>query len=220
MTELEAVKCRHSVRSYFDKPIEDEKVKLLNCMIKEINEKTSLHIQLLVNEPKCFDVNDVDYGIFKNCKNYFTMVGPKGMDEEIGYYGQKLVIYAQQLGLNTCWVKTSFKKSGVTFEHYSGEKLYIVIALGYGETQGHERKTKPMEALSNVSESSPEWFKKGVEAAMLAPTALNQQRFYLSEKDGVVKAKAKFSILTHIDLGIVKYNFEIGAGKENFKWAE
>lgn len=220
MTELEALKNRHSVRSYLNKPIEEEKVALLNEKVREINDSTGLHIQLLINEPKCFAVNDVDYGVFKNCTNYFTMVGPKGMDEEVGYYGQMLVLYAQQLGLNTCWAKSSFKKSGVTFEQNPGEKLYIVIALGYGETQGHERKTKSMEALSNCTESSPQWFKDGMEAAMLAPTAINQQRFYLSEKDGVVTAKAKFSILTHMDLGIVKYNFEIGAGKENFKWAE
>ena len=54
---------------------------------------------------------------------------------------------------------------------------------------------------------------------MLAPTAMNQQKFvfYLSGKN-TVTARAGAGFYTKIDLGIVKYHFEIGAGHENFNW--
>ena len=220
MTELEAIKERHSVRSYLDKEIEPEKQALISAEVQKVNEESGLNIQVFFNDAECFDTNRADYGIFKNCKNYFVMIGEKGKDEEIGYFGQRLVLFAQMLGLNTCWAKMSYKKGSAQGEIKQGEKRYIVIALGYGETQGNDRKTKPAEKLSNISEGSPEWFKKGVEAAMLAPTAVNQQAFYLKQEGNSVKAKTTLGLpaLAKMDLGIVKYNFEIAAGRENFEW--
>ncbi len=99
------------------------------------------------------------------------------------------------------------------------------IALGYGETQGVGHKIKTVNQVSNASDVTPTWFRKGVEAALLAPTAVNQQKFsfeYMGMKDGrhQVHAKKGFSMIgyTLMDLGIAKYHFEIGAGKENFEW--
>ena len=220
MIDYELMLSRHSVRSYLDKPIEEEKTAVLRKMIDEVNAESGLNIRLFTDEPKCFDVSEPGYGIFKNCKNYFAMVGPAGADEAIGYYGEKLVLAAQELGLNTCWAAMSYKKGGVDISPAKGEKLHIVIALGYGETQGHERKSKSITAVSNADDSSPEWFINGVKAALTAPTAINQQRFYLRREGNKVRAKAGFFVYTKMDLGIVKYHFEIGAGRENFEWAD
>ncbi len=147
MTDFELMQSRHSVRSYLDKPIEEEKKNLIAKKVKQINSESGLNIQVFFNESKCFNVNKPGYGIFKDCKNYFAMIGPKGADEKIGYYGEILVLYAQELGLNTCWAAMSYKKGNVTVNTEKGEKLHIVIALGYGETQGHERKTKSISEL-------------------------------------------------------------------------
>ena len=65
----------------------------------------------------------------------------------------------------------------------------------------------------------PEWFKKCVEAALLAPTAVNQQKFFFSLDNGRVSARAGMGFYSKIDLGIAKCHFELGAGKENFNWA-
>ena len=81
--------------------------------------------------------------------------------------------------------------------------------------------------MSNVDDDSPEWFRHGVEAALLAPTAINQQKFsfeLLPAEEGQlprVVAKRHFSLVgyTQMDLGIAKYHFELGAGTENFQWA-
>ena len=64
----------------------------------------------------------------------------------------------------------------------------------------------------------PDWFKSGVEAELLAPTAMNQQKFLFSFDGNRVSAKAGMGFYTKVDLGIVKYHFEVGAGTENFEW--
>ena len=62
---------------------------------------------------------------------------------------------------------------------------------------------------------------RGIEFALYAPTAINQQKFIFELiGENTVCAKAKLGSCSKIDLGIVKYHFELGAGKENFKWAE
>lgn len=130
------------------------------------------------------------------------------------------MLFAQQMGLNTCWVAMNYSKIRTAFTVGSGEKLCIVIALGYGKTQGISHKSKPAEAVMEAEGPVPDWFRQGVSAALLAPTAMNQQKFTFSLKDGKVRAKAGLGFYSKIDLGIAKYHFEVGAGKDSFDWAE
>ena len=228
MTIQEAILARHSVRAYKEKPLTDDVVKVLEKEISEINLKKNLHVQLILNEPKAFQGTLAKYGMFRNVSNYLVMAGKKAedLDERVGYYGEYLVLLAQTLGLNTCWVGLSYSKVPGTYVLNEGEKIACYIAIGYGETQGTNHKIKTIDQVSNVSERTPLWFKKGVEAALLAPTAVNQQKFsfeYVGVKNGhhQVHAKKGFSLIgyTQMDMGIAKYHFEIGAGKENFEWA-
>lgn len=220
MDLTEAIKNRHSVRQYEERAVEKEILNALQTEIEACNKEGNLHIQLVSNEPKAFDSFMAHYGKFSGVTNYIALIGQKGdrLDELCGYYGERLVLKAQQLGLNTCWVAMSYKKVNSAFQINKGEKLTVVIALGYGKTQGVQHKSKPAEAVSNLNSNSPEWFKSGVESALLAPTAMNQQKFTLNLDNGKVTAKAGTGFYTKIDLGIVKYHFEIGADKENFTW--
>lgn len=220
MDLTEAIKNRHSVRQYEERAVEKEILNALQTEIEACNKEGNLHIQLVSNEPKAFDSFMAHYGKFSGVTNYIALIGQKGdrLDELCGYYGERLVLKAQQLGLNTCWVAMSYKKVNGAFQINKGEKLTVVIALGYGKTQGVQHKSKPAEAVSNLNSNSPEWFKSGVESALLAPTAMNQQKFTLNLDNGKVTAKAGTGFYTKIDLGIVKYHFEIGADKENFTW--
>ena len=220
MDVTEAMKARHSVRQYKNKPLEAETVKVLQEEIEKCNEESGLHIQLVTNEPRAFDSFMAHYGKFRGVTNYIAMIGKKGGREEAcGYYGERLVLFAQQLGLNTCWVASTYSKIKTAFEIAQGEKLYIVIALGYGETQGVLHKSKEIQDVAKSEKQMPEWFVRGIEAALLAPTALNQQKFLFTLKGTQVSAKAGKGFYTKIDLGIVKYHFEIGAGRDNFHWA-
>ena len=226
MTLLEAISARHSVRKYIDKDIPADIIAALQEKVAECNKEGNLNIQLVQNETRAF-TGMLSYGQFSGVKNYIVMVGKKSkdLDERVGYYGEQLVLYAQTLGLNTCWVGLSYRK--VPDAYYVGkeEKLVCMIALGYGETQGVGHKIKSIEEVSNASDITPSWFKRGVEAALLAPTAVNQQKFSfeyvgMNNNRHQVKAKKGISMIgyTQIDLGIAKCHFEIGAGKENYIW--
>ena len=228
MNLQEAIEARHSVRAYKELPLVDDKVKVLKEQIDVLNHAGNLHIQLILNEPKAFQGTMAKYGKFRNVSSYIVMAGKKSedLDERVGYYGEHLVLLAQTLGLNTCWVGLSYSKVPGTYVLADGEKIACYIAIGYGETQGVSHKIKTVEQVSNASDITPSWFKKGVEAALLAPTAVNQQKFSfeyagMSNNRHKVHAKKGFSMIgyTHMDLGIAKYHFELGAGKENFVWA-
>ena len=227
MTIQEAIEARHSVRAYKDQPLSEETVKVLEDEIVTLNNEGQLNIQLICNEPKAFQGTMAKYGKFRNANNYLVMAGKKAddLDERIGYYGEHLVLLAQTLGLNTCWVGLSYSKVPGTYELGKDEKIACYIAIGYGETQGVGHKIKTVEQVSNASDITPSWFKKGVEAALLAPTAVNQQKFSfeyvgMSNNHHQVRAKKGFSMIgyTQMDLGIAKYHFEIGAGKDKFEW--
>lgn len=222
MNLQEAIVARHSVRQYMEKPIEAEKIEELKVLIDECNREGGTHLQLVTDEPKAFAGGMAKYGKFSGISNYIAVVGKKGADTLLGYYGEKVVIRTQMLGLNTCWVGLTFSKQPDSYQVLDGEKLFCVISLGYGANQGVQHKLKPIENFAEVNGAMPEWFRQGVEAAILAPTAVNQQKFKFILHDGNrVEAKAKFSLIGYaqLDLGIAKYHFEVGAGKENFEWA-
>ena len=220
MELMEAIRSRHSVRQYTDKPIEAETIAALQDEIDACNRESGLHIQLVTDEPNAFSSFMAHYGKFRGVKNYIALIGPKSdmLDELCGYYGERLVLRAQQLGLNTCWVALTYKKVHRAFQVDSGEKLTVVIALGYGENQGTTHKSKSAGAVSKSAGEAPDWFLSGVEAALLAPTAMNQQKFTLSYAGGKVSAKAGLGFFSKVDLGIVKYHFEIGSGMDHSIW--
>ena len=217
----ELMNARHSVRQYTGTVISQDIRETLNACAESLNRQGSLHIQILYDEPECFGSRMAHYGKFENCSNYIAMAGKKspGLEERCGYYGELLVLKAQELGLNSCWAALTHGKSKAALP--AGEAEVILIALGYGQTQGNARKSKRPSEVSNLSTDSPEWFRKGVEAALLAPTAVNQQKFRFILLDGrkVSASTGRFGPCLNIDLGIAKCHFELGAGKENFEWA-
>ena len=212
----EAIKKRHSVRKYKDMPIEKEKKNKLVELIKQANDESGLNIQIICDDRECFDTFMAHYGKFSNVKNYIAIVGKKSLEnvEELGgYFGQKIVLEAQMMGLNTCWVGGTYGKGKCKADVESGEKIFCVIAIGYGEEEGVKHKSKPIEKVCDVDkENMPTWFKNGMVAALMAPTALNQQKFHVSLNNDEVTITAKMGPFTKVDLGIVKYNFEAGSG--------
>lgn len=214
METIELMEMRHSVRQYINKPIEEEKRKALLSLMTECNEKSGLNIQILFDEPEAFDTAMAHYGKFSNVQNYIALVGPKqkGTEEKCGYYGQQLVLRAQELGLNTCWVALSYGKRKCAAQIGSNEKLICVIALGYGATKGVPHRSKPLSSLCEIKNEMPEWFNAGMKAATLAPTAMNQQKFYFTLNNGEAFASCSGGFYTKLDLGIVKYSFEAASG--------
>ena len=219
MDILEAMEKRHAVRAYIDKPIPSDIIEELNSLISECNRESALNMQLVTNEKSAFDSFMAHYGKFSGVENYIAIIGKKSpdLDEKAGYYGEKIVLKAQTLGLNSCWVAMTFSKRKCKVHIAHGEKLVCVIALGYGKTEGVPHTSRKLSELCN-DENGPDWFLNGVKAAMLAPTAVNQQKFRFSLKGTTVFAQSLGGFYSKIDLGIAKYHFEVAAGKEHFSW--
>ena len=213
MEIIELMKERHSVRQYTDKKIEKEKREVLNALIAKINQKAGLHIQIIYDEPKCFNSMMAHYGKFDGVNNYIALVREKSKpDEALGYYGEQIVLKAQELGLNTCWVAMTHGKSKAQID--KGEKLVCLISLGYGKTAGAAHKSKKLSEVCNYKKDMPEWFLSGMEATLLAPTAMNRQKFYFELlPDNSIKISCGKGLYTKLDLGIVKYHFEVVSGK-------
>lgn len=220
MDVLQAMKERHSVRSYTDRPIEGRIKDDLSSYINDCNRDSQLHIQLVLDEPNAFDGFMAHYGKFSGVRNYIVLAGKKSPDleERCGYYGEKIVLHAQTLGLNTCWVAMTYSKGKAKFQLNADEKLCLVIAIGYGKTSGTAHTSKPREAVMRAN-TPPDWFLQGIDAALLAPTAMNQQKFTFTLDGNKVTAKAGMGFYSKIDLGIAKCHFELGAGAQRFQWA-
>lgn len=213
MNEMQAIRERHSVRTYQGKKLTAEDEKKLCELIEEVNRESGLDFVLAADAGKTFtkllnralglgSAPAVIACMGKDCDE---------LDEKIGYWGEKIVLSAQMMGLNTCWAGT-FSREKIPVTVKEGNRLAIVIAIGYGANSGRVRKGKTAAQVSNCTEASPEWFKAGVEAALLAPTAVNQQKFDIQlNEDGTVAITDKGGILSKIDLGIVKYHFEVGS---------
>lgn len=217
MTIQEAILARHSVRQYSSQPLSEEQANALRQQIVQSNAAKNLHMQLVQSDAKALSGILAKFLRFSGATNYIAMVGHQSplLQENLGYEGERLVLLAQTLGLNTCWVGGTFSKNhNVRVER---DEMYVaVIAIGHGLNQGKQHTSKPIETFADIK-GAPDWFRRGVECAMLAPTAMNRQNFHFTFlPNNKVKATAKPAPFAGLDLGIAKLHFELGAGKENF----
>ena len=160
-----------------------------------------------MNEPMAFRGFFAHYGKFRGVCNYIVLAGKraKDLDERAGWFGERLVLLAQTLEINTCWV-------GLTLSKADARKSIL---------HGEAHESRPMREVYRADRALPEWFGRGRKAALLAPTAMNQQRFrFTLLPDDTVRAESRGGSYSHVDLGIVKYHFQLGAGRESFRWAE
>ena len=225
MITVETMRERHSVREYDGKPLSRAEFDALGAVVEECARESGLDIQLVGDNPEVFNVI-ARFGLIRECRTHVAFVlddakaGDVAADEAIGYWGQKIVLAAQDMGLNTCWCALcSRRKSRAVVA--PGKKIRLVIAVGHGKTQGFSRKTKSVEALSSVEcAKEPAWFAAAMEAAQLAPTAMNNQNFKITLlSDGkTVRIDAPQSGLNVIDEGIVRCNFEIAANEAGADW--
>ncbi len=207
------------MRQYLDKALDPGTVSKLQTAIDEVNIESGLSVRLVTDDPKAFSGIMGRMSRFTNVPAYFSMIGKEdpSLNERVGYYGEELVLYAQSLGLNTCWAMVCGKKGSARFLK-EGEKMVIGIAVGYGADQGSQHKSKPVDMVSNVGPDTPEWFRKGVEGALGAPTGMNKQAFRFEYRDERVEASYLGNWMTQLDLGIAKKHFELYSGKDSTIW--
>lgn len=223
MAITQAMRERHTVRSFLDTPLTGEVLERLSAHIDEINRGNDLAIKLVLNDTRAFGAV-LKLLFAKGAKNYIMLAGdtrdgrsPEELEEALGYWSSDLMLFAQELGLNTWWVGGTYSRG--TIASLMPDKSVIgILVVGYGATQGKPHKSKTADQVSSYEGAAPAWFTEGVEAALLAPTAINRQAFMIEGRGDEVHAEYKPGAFSHADLGIVKHHFEIGAGRENFRW--
>ena len=222
MTFDEAMQLRHTVREYKKTPIPDDIAAQIRDRIKQNNEAYNLEMRLVTGN------GDAISALFKfvktkNVNNYIVLAGKntKDVEEKLGYCGADLMLFCQTLGLNSWWVGGTINKGAArkTGHVPDGCRVTGVIVIGYGETQGVPHKSKQAEEIAKYYGDPPYWFMRGVGAVLLAPTALNKQDFKIRGEGNKVLIATGGSAMAKTDLGIGKYFFEVGAGKENFVWS-
>ncbi|MDR2253630.1 MAG: nitroreductase [Bifidobacteriaceae bacterium] len=216
----EAIRARHAVRRHTDRRVEDPVAAELRAAVDAANAAADLAIQLVLDEPKAF-AGPRALGQFRGVKNYLALIGPKGAQgaEAIGYHGERIVLRAVQLGLATCWVGMTYSKRAMPVSVRPGQEIHAAVALGYGVTAGEGHKPRPIEVFTSAAPPFPDWFRRGLEAVQLAPSAMNQQRFRFDLMGDSVRARPG-GPYGQVDLGIAKCHFEIGAGRDGWRWAD
>ncbi|MCR9035524.1 nitroreductase [Olsenella sp. AM05-17] len=225
----EAVESRHAVRRYTEEPISAEERAALEEAVAAANADGALHLRLAYDDPEVFSSALARRAGFTNANNYLVVAGHESnnLDMRAGYFAEKVVLEAQRLGLNSCWVAGTAKRRAVRQTLAQKDKLVAIVALGHGATQGEPHRSRTIAQVSRPVSNVPEWFARGVRYALLAPTALNQQTFWVqmlrkTSADGLplVGLSTNGGPCARVDLGIVKLHFELGAGMENFAWAD
>ena len=219
----EAMELRRSIRRYRADILPRDAAERLRAEIGRCNALGRLSIRLVTGEPQAFGGPVGRAAGFRNARNYLILCGDPDVDLEVrcGYWGEHLVLFAKTLGLDSCWVGGSFNRRVVLREKEKGKKLVCVIALGIADEEGRVHTRKPFDEVIDVDRTRilPDWFIRGVNAALLAPTAMNRQRFVISlDPPNGVDAASTGGMYSFVDLGIVMYHFELGAGADNFRW--
>ena len=214
----DAMRSRHTVRKYKDQVLPDDIRTGLENRVSDLNGRLGLAISLVSSDKDPLNTMGKFFLGGKGVKNFFILASESSkQDESLGYASADLMLFAQTLGLNTWWIGGTFNKKYIA--GLAPDKNVVgIVVVGYGEESGKPHKSKPEDKVSSYSGDAPEWFKKGIEAALLAPTALNRQQFNIAGDGNKVRLTYQDGFLGAVDKGIVKYHFELGAGKENFSW--
>lgn len=225
LTLEDAIRQRHSVRRYQLRPIAPSLLLELEQLLAACRAASGLSFTLVTDEPEAFGRSFLaHYGRFRGVRNYLLISRRAGdprskaeVDRLVGYHGERFVLEAQRMGLNTCWVALTLNKRKAREVLKEGEELRCAISVGYGEEQGVAHKQPPPLYFSADYDNAPAWFRRGIDFARLAPSAVHQQKFRFHLLSGQrVRLTSGRGFYTEIDSGIAQLHFEIGAGDAEY----
>lgn len=234
MNYKKAVLSRISRRSYTSELPSIDQVMILRDLVEKTNKSEGLNIQLMVDESDGFGGIKAGYGLFTGVKNYIALVGPRRdpyVDEKLGYFGEKLVLICEMLGLGTCWVGGTFDRKKCKCKVKEDEVFRCAIVFGNVNPKSSAKesvirasmhkvqKGKKIEELFYSEEEPPNWFIEGMRMVQKAPSAMNKMPVMFYYSDSNVSAKIKNpNLMNMYDLGIAKLHFEIGAEKGHWEF--
>ena len=226
---IQAIEKRKSQRTFTKEAIAEDKIQKIKELIDDINKNSELNISFVEDGSEAFSDIRTSYGFFKNVRSMILMKGNPDVPhfrEKVGYYGEKLVLSAVDMGFGTCWVGGTFGREKLNTPE--GEYINDVIVLGVvAKPAIKDRiikalftgKRKPVSERLTSDSQIPEWLEKGMKCVLLAPSAFNKQKPHFEYKSGVLTASVINDYTTDLtDLGIAKLHFEIGADGGKFEF--
>lgn len=230
-----AIKERRSRRHYQEQNLAIDLVRKIEDLCKHYRPYPEVRAVLVQQSPDSVFKGAVGhYGKIKNAPAYIAFIGDKEgafVQEKIGYLGEGIILEATSLGLATCWVAGFFRPEVAaiqtgTLDH---EKVWAVTPVGYAAENltfeekvmagfGRHNQRKPLaELCTGIKETQwPKWIRTAVEAARLAPSAVNRQpwRFHINSDSitvGVDSLKDSYNLSKRLDCGIAMMHVEVAA---------
>ncbi|MFC1916669.1 nitroreductase family protein [Chloroflexota bacterium] len=231
-----AIEKRRS-RRHFDesRPIESDTLSALDMVCKRFVPFPNARSCLVTESVKGVFKGIVgSYGKIKDTPAFIAFSGNMGsapVQEEVGYTGEGVILEATALGLNTCWVAGFFKPESVAalVEIKSNERVLAVTPVGYARRFesmeeklmtgfGHTHRRLPVSKLiCGLGRGElPEWVRASIQAASLAPSAINRQPWGFDMEDGSIivyvrSGGPEFSVSKRLDCGIAMLHVEVAA---------
>lgn len=218
-----AIALRRSTRVYDGKPLSAEFLADIGQLAESTNPFGDVAVEI---------INEVPAGFFKGIiGSYFSIddapsaivLSVSGADPNrywhLGYIAEALVLEATARGVDSCWVAGSFSRevARAVASLPEGNMLVAAVAFGHGTESPREARRRPLSKIGPGFETWPAWARVGLEAARLAPSAVNRQpwRFSLDRRQRatlhVGGALFSRSALSYVGCGIAALHFELGA---------
>lgn len=237
----EAIFVRRSRRQFTGTPVKNGKWQRLETLVKRLNTGFSGARLKLINNPPddVFKGAVGPYGKITGAPAYVAFIGntaDPNYHEKVGYLGQCLILETTALRLGTCWVSGFFKRETVQeqLELLPEEEVLAVSPIGYTADRynftelvlskfGYHHKRKELESLcpDGIEEAWPKWVRASLEAARLAPSAINRQPWLFSVQDETIKISIaggeSKTFPKRLDCGIAMLQLELGALKHGVK---
>ena len=243
MDVMQAIETRFSCRAFEAKALSDDVFAELEREVAAVNDESGLHFQLYGPRENGSAIDMSRKMFASNPPAYFAFVAQEGaeVEEKLGYYGERLVLKAVQLGLGTCWVASTYDRASTRVDLAPGEKLHDVVPLGYAppkqplmqrtirnRIRARSKANRDLYRGPYPLELAPEWIQAAIQSVQLAPSAVNEQPVLFTQDEPDAPVKAAFSHkrlpLVHTDMGIAKLHFQLAAAahgvKGTWEWGE
>jgi nitroreductase len=237
------IETRKSRRRYDNQPLTTEQIERLKYVCNNFRPFSSARVRL-VNQSADKILKGVigSYGKIKGAPAFFVFIGDKRdplVQEQLGYTGEGIILEAEALQLNTCWVGGFFSLKAVRTLIDINEKEAVIAVAPIGVAPerysfeerlltafGLTHKRKPLSELTiGLNERGwPDWIKAALYAARLAPSAVNRQpwRFHVKPDSITIstdggETKRDWVMSKRFDCGIAMLHIEVAALAHNVK---
>ena len=239
----DVIRERKSCRTFLKKEIEPDNVRKLEAFISDTNSSIDIKARFLLATRKIEDNNKTEklgtYGFISGAKSFIVGILDKEEKkaEYFGYNFEKIVLFATDLGLGTCWLAGTFSRSDLEkkLDLVRGEFIPVLSPVGYPKSR--RRILDSMVRTMAKSDSRKHWnsiffdasiktplaksslgnYETALEMVRIAPSASNKQPWRIIRDDNgynfyIFRTKGyglrSFDVQRN-DLGIAMCHFEL-----------